>query len=422
MTERRIDAQIAEHDVAIVGGGMVGATLALLLGRQGLRVAVIETGSMTPQWHADRVDSRVSALTEASRQLFDSLGVWERMTNRRATPYTGMAVWDGAGNGEVRFDAQDVMAPTLGHIIENSVITDTLWEALQTIPTVTCMASDSVTLVSEVILPSAHESVRSLTLRSGRNTSARVVVAADGAQSPLRRMMGIGVSSWDTNQSAIVTVVDHTLSHERCARQVFLPTGPLAFLPIDGPDSATDRQCSVVWSADMAEAERLMALDDMTFADEMAEAFEHRLGDVSLQLPRHAFPLVQRHAQRYVLASFALIGDAAHGIHPLAGQGANLGFLDAAVLAEELDQATRQGAPLGDVRVLARYERRRRTDNATMLKAMEGFCRGFGYQHLMLKWARNAGLRMVDSVMPLKRFFIRQALGERADLPDIMKR
>ncbi|BBG28967.1 UbiH/UbiF/VisC/COQ6 family ubiquinone biosynthesis hydroxylase [Zymobacter palmae] len=408
------------YDVAIVGGGMVGGTLALLLGRQGFRVAVIEAGDMSPRWQPENVNARVSALTEASRQLFETLGLWPHMIARRVTPYTQMTVWDGAGSGEIHFNAEDVMAPALGHIVENSVITDALCEALQQQDTICCWPSAQVTQVSEARPAAPYGTVRTLTLNDGRTLEAAVVVAADGARSPLRRMAGIGTKTWDTHQQAVVTVVTHERAHQQQAQQVFLPTGPLAFLPLEG-ERAEGHMSSIVWSADTAEAERLMVLEDDDFAVALAEAFEQRLGSITSVGKRAIFPLVQRHAAQYVQPSLALVGDAAHGIHPLAGQGANLGFLDAAVLAEELGRAYRQGAPISDQRVLARYEWRRRMDNATMLKAMEAFCRGFGEQNIWVKWARNAGLRAVDRCAPLKRFFIRQALGDRPDLPETMK-
>lgn len=415
---------VAEHamtyDVAIVGGGMVGSTLAMLLGRQGVRVALIEAGDMAPRWQAERADARVSALTAASRQLFEHLGLWEHMTARLVTPYTHMVVWDGAGNGEIHFDAQDVMVPALGHIVENSVVTDVLHEAVQRQPEVSCFASSQVTQISEARALGQQSTVRTLTLKDEHTLDASVVVAADGAHSPLRRMLGIGTHAWDTHQQAVVTVVTHDRPHHQYAQQVFLPTGPLAFLPLAGMN-ADGHMSSIVWSADTAEAERLMAMDDNDFSVALAEAFEQRLGRVTSLERRTAFPLVQRHAKQYVLPSFALMGDAAHSIHPLAGQGANLGFLDAAVLAEELGRARQQGAPISDQRVLVRYERRRRMDNAMMLKAMEAFCQGFGEQSIWVSWARNAGLRTVNRCAPLKRFFIRQALGERADLPDAMR-
>lgn len=408
------------YDVAIVGGGMVGATLAMLLGRQGFRVAVLEAGNMASRWQDARAEARVSALTEASRQLFETLGLWAPMVTRRVTPYTHMTVWDGEGNGEIHFDAEEVMAPALGHIVENSVITDVLHEALQQQPEVDCLASAQVIRVSDAHSVAVGDTIRTLTLSDDRTVEAAVVVAADGARSPLRRMVGIGTHAWDTHQQAVVTVVSHEQPHRQQAQQVFLATGPLAFLPLEGRN-ADGHMSAIVWSADTAEAERLMSMDDAAFAMALTNAFEQRLGQIIEVDSRAVFPLVQRHAKQYVLPSFALMGDAAHGIHPLAGQGANLGFLDAAVLAEELCRARQQGAPIGDQRVLKRYERRRRMDNAVMLKAMEGFCRGFGEQNLWIRWARNAGLRIVDRCAPLKRFFIRQALGDRPDLPKAMR-
>lgn len=408
------------YDIVIVGGGMVGGTLALLLEREGFHVAVIEAGGMAPRWQVEHANARVSALTEASRQLFEHLGLWAHMVARRVTPYTEMTVWDGTGNGEIHFDAQDVMVPALGHIVENCVMTDVLYEALLHHSDVDCLSSSHVIGVSEARAADQYDTIRTLKLKDGRTLDAAVVVAADGARSPLRRMLGIGTNAWDTHQQAIVTVVSHEQPHQQQAQQVFLATGPLAFLPLEG-ENANGHMSSIVWSADTAEAERLIALDDAAFAMALSHAFEQRLGQVTKVDKRVAFPLVQQHAKQYVLPSFALVGDAAHGIHPLAGQGANLGFLDAAVLAEELGRARQQGAPISDARVLVRYERRRRMHNATMLKAMEAFCRGFGEQNLWVKWARNVGLSAVNKSAPLKRFFVRQALGERNDLPHSMR-
>lgn len=413
-------SNVTDYDVAIVGGGMVGGALSVLLGNQGFRIAVIEASDLAPRWQSAHAEARVSALTEASRQLFATLGLWSAMVARRITPYSRMTVWDGAGNGEIRFNAQEVMAPALGYIVENSVITDVLHDAMQQHPNITCFSNAQVTQVSDTRMNGAYDTVRTLTLSDARALDAAVVVAADGARSPLRRMLGIGTHAWDTHQHAIVAVVTHERSHGEQAQQVFLPTGPLAFLPLNG-DGAEGHMSSIVWSADTAEAERLMALEDTFFNAALAAAFEHRLGQVTSVGTRAVFPLVQRHAKQYALPSFVVAGDAAHGLHPLAGQGANLGFLDVAVLAEELGRARQQGAPISDVRVLKRYERRRRLDNAAMLNAMEAFCRGFGEQNIWVEWARNAGLRAVDRCGPLKRFFIRQALGERPDLPDSMR-
>lgn len=413
-------SNVTHYDIAIVGGGMVGGALSVLLGNQGFRVAVIEASDLAPRWQSEHAEARVSALTEASRQLFDTLGLWSAMMARRITPYSRMTVWDGAGNGEIHFNAQDVMAPALGYIVENSVITDVLHDAMQQHSHITCFSNVQVTQVSDARKGGAYDTVRTLTLSDDRVLDAAVVVAADGARSPLRRMLGIGTQAWDTHQHAVVAVVTHEYPHSEQAQQVFLPTGPLAFLPLNG-EGAEGHMSSVVWSADTAEAERLMALEDTAFAAALTTAFEQRLGRVMTVGARASFPLVQRHAKQYALPSFVAVGDAAHGIHPLAGQGANLGFLDAAVLAEELGRARQQGAPISDLRVLKRYERRRRPDNAAMLSAMEAFCRGFGEQNIWVKWARNAGLRAVDRCGPLKRFFIRQALGERPDLPATMR-
>ncbi|WP_106476735.1 UbiH/UbiF/VisC/COQ6 family ubiquinone biosynthesis hydroxylase [Phytohalomonas tamaricis] len=401
------------QDVVIVGGGMVGASLAVLLGEAKLNVTLLEARSFNVDWQANSIDARVSAITAASRALLASMDVWPGIIARRASAYTGMRVWDSEGSGEVVFSAADVGVAELGHIVENSAILAALYARLEALDHVQCI--DNATI--EALEPLATG--RCVTLSDGRRFEANVVVAADGARSTLRQLAGIEVSSHDTGHCAIVTTVRHEHSHGRTAQQRFQPTGPLAFLPlvIDG-DS---RYSSIVWSADVAEAERLMALDDAEFSSRLASAFEHCLGAITSVEPRHSFALTQRHAQRYVEEGFALIGDAAHSIHPLAGQGVNLGLMDAAVLAEELAWAKQRGAPLHDLRILSRYSRRRRLDNTMMLTLMDAFRVGFASDIPLVRLARNLGMRGVNGTMPIKRFLARQALGERSDLPARIK-
>lgn len=401
------------QDVVIVGGGMVGACLAAMLGEAEFDVTLLEARPLAPGWRREAIDARVSAITAASRALLESIDVWPEVMARRASAYTGMRVWDSEGSGEVTFAAADIGVAALGHIVENGAIVDALYERLARLDSVRCIDNAAIERLES--LPGG----RRVTLRDGRQFAAALVVAADGARSTLRELAGIGATSHATGHHAIVTTVHHERSHAHTARQRFLPTGPLAFLPltIDG-DS---RVSSIVWSAEHEEAERLMALDEAAFGHELAAAFEHCLGAITALEPRHSFALTQRHARHYVEEGLALVGDAAHSIHPLAGQGVNLGFMDAAVLAEELALAKKRGAPLHDVRVLARYSRRRRPDNTMMLTLMDAFRLGFASGVPMVRLARNLGMSAVDAALPLKRFLARQALGERADLPARIK-
>ncbi|GGX83981.1 2-octaprenyl-3-methyl-6-methoxy-1,4-benzoquinol hydroxylase [Litchfieldella qijiaojingensis] len=400
-----------QAEVIVVGGGMVGATLAALLGEAGVAVQVLDARPRAVGHAAGqgRPALRVSAVTEVSRRLFAHLTVWPAMVARRVTPYTGMLVWDGQGNGEIRFAAEQAGVPTLGHIVENDVILAALETRLSELPTV-----EQVFDARVAELHGTGDGQR-LTLEDGRTLSAPLVVAADGANSRLRELAGIEAAPRDTGHQAVVTTVRVGHSHAGVARQVFLPSGPLAFLPltVDGED----RYCSIVWSTSPHEAERLTRLSAEGLAAELEAAFEGRLGSVEVIDKAVDFPLAQRHAARYVAPGLALIGDAAHSIHPLAGQGVNLGLMDAAVLAEELVSARSRGGCQGDMRVLSRYARRRRGDNAAMLALMDGFRLLFGVRHPAWQLARNLGLSGVDRLTPLKRLMIRQAIGERGRLP-----
>ncbi|WP_416140930.1 UbiH/UbiF/VisC/COQ6 family ubiquinone biosynthesis hydroxylase [Halomonas sp. HK25] len=399
-------------EVVIVGAGMVGAALACLLGEAGVEVALVDARAslLEPEVVGrGQPGMRVSALTPVSQRLLERLGAWEWMAARRISPYRFMQVWDAQGSGEVCFSAEQAGVAKLGHIVENDVTQAALERRLVALPSVRLVLGARVTGLTDT------DGERCVCLADGRRLLAPLVVAADGARSPLRELAGIETRQRDTGHRAVVTTVKVARPHGDVARQAFLPTGPLAFLPLrlDGER----HHCSIVWSTSPEEAERLQALSAEALGDELAGAIDHRLGEVTVLDRAVAFPLVQRHAQRYVLPGLALVGDAAHSIHPLAGQGVNLGLMDAAVLAEELLAARRRGIALGDERWLARYTRRRRGDNAGMLALMDGFRLLFGSRHPGLTLARNLGLGAVDRLTPLKRLIMQQAIGRRGRLP-----
>lgn len=331
------------------------------------------------------------------------------MAVRRVTPYRFMQVWDSEGSGEVNFSAEQAGVPVLGHIVENDVVLAALERRLAELPTVCVELGRRVTGLEEA------GGGRSVLLEDGRRLTAPLVVAADGAQSPLREMAGIAVDARDTGHVAVVTTVRTQLGHGGVARQVFRDSGPLAFLPLTIDGDA--HYCSIVWSTTPEEAERLTGLDAKTLGQALEVAFEARLGAVEVVDRAVSVPLTQRHAQDYVQPGFALVGDAAHSIHPLAGQGVNLGLMDVAVLAEELVTARRRGIDLGEPRMLARYARRRRGDNSAMLALMDGFRLLFGTRHPLVTLSRNLGLSGVDRLVPIKRLLMRQAIGERGRLP-----
>ncbi len=403
-----------DADLIIVGAGMVGSALALALQDSGLDILLLDSGSLTLSAFDPHsaFEPRVSALSEASRRILERLGAWHAIQQRRCSPYRDMQVWDGSGTGQIHFSAASVHAERLGHIVENRVIQDALLEALQ---------ATQVKLLPGSKLERLRRSGDGwlLQLANGRELTAPLLVAADGANSAVRRLAGCATREWDYLHHAIVTSVRCAQPHQQTAWQRFTDSGPLAFLPLQR-DGAED-WCSIVWSCLPAEAERLMQLDDGDFCQALGTAFEQRLGEVLACDPRVSIPLRQRHAKRYVEDGLVLLGDAAHTIHPLAGQGVNLGFLDAAVLAEVLLHAQQRGERLADERVLSRYERRRMPHNLAMMAAMEGFQRLFQAEPLPLRWLRNSGLSLVDHLPEAKSLFVRQALGLIGDLPDLAR-
>ncbi|SDI25969.1 2-octaprenyl-3-methyl-6-methoxy-1,4-benzoquinol hydroxylase [Pseudomonas panipatensis] len=401
-------------DLVIVGAGMVGSALALALEGSGLEILLLDGSplSVKPYDRAAPFEPRVSALSEASRRILQRLHAWDGILARRAEPYRDMHVWDGSGTGQVHFSAASVHADVLGHIVENRVVQDALLERLH---------DSTIGLMPGARLEQLRHSGDDwlLTLADGRQIRTPLLIAADGANSAVRRLAGCATREWDYLHHAIVTSVRCAKPHQATAWQRFTDDGPLAFLPLSRDGDA--HWCSIVWSTTPEQAEQLMALDDADFRGALGRAFEERLGSIEQVDPRLCIPLRQRHAKRYVEPGLALIGDAAHTIHPLAGQGVNLGFLDAAVLAEVLLHAHERGERIADERVLSRFERRRMPHNLAMMAAMEGFQRLFQADPLGLRWLRNAGLRLVDRHHEAKGLFVRQALGLSGDLPTLAR-
>ncbi|KJK08823.1 2-octaprenyl-3-methyl-6-methoxy-1,4-benzoquinol hydroxylase [Pseudomonas sp. 5] len=401
-------------DLLIVGAGMVGSALALALQHSGLEILLLDGSplSIKPFDEQSAFEPRVSALSMASQRILERLGAWPGIEQRRISPYSDMRVWDGSGTGQIHFSAASVHAEVLGHIVENRVVQDGLLERLH---------DSEIGLLANARLEQMRRSGDEwlLTLADGRTLRAPLVIAADGANSAVRRLTGCETREWDYLHHAIVTSVRCAQPHQATAWQRFTDDGPLAFLPLlrDGQQD----WCSIVWSTTPEQSERLMKLDDADFCAQLERAFEGRLGAVLEADPRLCVPLRQRHAKRYVAEGLALIGDAAHTIHPLAGQGVNLGFLDAAVLAEELLHAYERGERLADVRVLSRFERRRMPHNLALMAAMEGFERLFQADPLPLRWLRNSGLKWVEQLPEAKAVFVRQALGLSGDLPALAR-
>jgi 2-octaprenylphenol hydroxylase len=331
------------------------------------------------------------------------------MVELGVSPYRAMRVWDAAGSGSIHFDAADLGQPDLGHIVENRVTRLALWERLEGLETVHLLSPAGVAAME---LGAAGPR---LILEDGRGLDARLLVGADGRESRVREHAGIHTRGWAYDQHALVAAVRTQAPHRETAWQRFMPDGPLAFLPL------RDGRCSIVWSTTPAEAERLLALDEPAFCEALTEASGGVLGEILDSGPRAAFPLRLQHAQGYVRPGVALIGDAAHSIHPLAGQGVNLGFLDAAVLAEVLCDVRAARRDWAGLPALRRYERSRKGENMAMLAAMDGFKRLFGSRNPVLATLRNLGLGMTDRLGPVKALFARQAMGLSGDLPRLAR-
>jgi len=403
-------AETQRFDIAIIGAGIAGSALAAALGNNGLRIALVEArplamAELPAARDLQHFDARVSAITPRSKLLLEKLGAWESIAAYRQCPYRHMTVWDAEGTGAIEFDCDDVHAPALGHIVENRAIVNALLARVADCGDIT--AVDGMKL--QECAPSEGGPGVRVRLEGGLTLEADLLVAADGAVSPVREMMAFPTREWDYGHRAIVTTVQVEHAHQDTCWQRFLTTGPLAFLPLPGEDGR--HYCSIVWSLREELVDDLLALDKPAFCGALEHAFEGRLGKVLDCAPRFAFPLRQRHAIDYVQAGVALVGDAAHTIHPLAGQGINLGLQDVGVLAEEVLAGHAKGINPGQLALLRRYQRRRKGENLLMMAAMDGFKALFEQQALPLRWLRNAGMRGVSRIGPLKQQLIRHAMG-----------
>ncbi len=398
-----------DFDILIVGGGMVGATLACALGDTSLHIGVIENAKAPLEWPTDGFDIRVSAITRATEKVFAGVGAWEGMVRRRVEVYSQMHVWDATGSGSIDFDSADIGEPNLGHIIENRVILAALLERMAEFSNIELICPAQV-----ATLERQPESA-TLTLKDGRNLKARLVVGADGANSWVREQAGITTTGWSYEQTAVVATIKTSKHHQDACWQRFMPSGPLAFLPLPQGFS------SIVWSTTPERAAELVKIPESQFLDELQLAFGDRLGRMEATGPRGAFPLLLRHANSYCAERLVLVGNAAHAIHPLAGQGLNLGVSDAAALAEVLLEAHSKRQDLGELAVLRRYERWRKADNVAVMAAMDGFKRLFSNDNPALKVVRNIGLAMADHSGPAKHLMIRRAMGLSGDLPRLSR-
>ena len=395
------------YDVAIVGGGIVGSTLACALGEGGLSVVLIESREPDRE-PTESLDPRVSAITRGSERILRALNVWPHIPQNRIGTFREMHVWDLPERGEVRFDSAEIAEPSLGYIVENQHLQFALSRRLSALASVTELRPARLRELwinrSRVVLNLDQSSVE-----------ARLMVGADGNRSRVRELAGIEVKQGDYGQRAVVSIIVCKQGHQDTAWQRFLNTGPLAVLPLNG-----DHAC-VVWSTKPEQAEHLVSISDDAFDEVLNTELGGKLGRLACVGQRQSFPLGWLQTTEYVRERLALVGDAAHTIHPLAGQGVNLGMYDAGVLAQVISQANTRGRDFSKRAVLRRYERWRGGHNLMVHAAMNGFFWLFGSDIPGIKTLRNLGLTATNGMHPVKRLIMRQASGLAGDLPDLAR-
>ena len=406
-----------DFDIAICGGGMVGATVAALLRIEpqlrDLRIALIEARFPT-QAPSDEVDIRVSAVSRASQRILTRAGAWQLLPATQRAPYGDMVVWDARskpdGDAVLRFSASSLGEPDLGHIIANNWLQ---WSVLE------ASRDERITrFAAELSAIALDAQAAQLSLSDGRRITARLVIAADGARSVSREYVGIKARVRAYDQTALVTHIRTERPHRQTAWQRFLPQGPIAFLPLQ------DGRSSIVWTTTPEHAAELLQMDEAALANAIATASDHVLGDVTVAAPRGTFPLQLAQVDEYCRQRFVLVGDAAHTLHPLAGQGVNLGFMDAASLVQVLTEARAAGASLealSEMPVLRRYERWRKTENTAALGLVDALNRLFSNDTRGMGTLRRAGLRAIEQLPLAKRMLMLRALGLAGERPAIVR-
>lgn len=399
-----------QYDIIIHGAGIPGLALALTLvrGDASRKPSVLlldrNRSQLRPQVHelprsVNDFDNRVFALSYASKKLLENIAVWPEEDSMRIFPYGHMHVWDAGGKGQIHFDAAEIGTPSLGYIVEGRVIRDWLVQVASEEPMIG-MRGDAVLNQYETA-----DGGLCLHLNSGDSLTTRLLVAADGAQSPVRQLAGIDTVSWSYHQQAVVATVETEIDHGDTAWQRFLPEGPLAFLPMRRP------WCSIVWSVSEQRAGNLCSMPEQEFAEHLMADFQRCLGRITVIGPRARFSLGFLHSSRYIADRVALIADAAHTVHPLAGQGLNLGLLDVSALSRCITEAIARGQDIGSQRVLRAYERSRKGDNCLMQGSFDLLKRLFSNDQPALACLRNTGLNIINGFAPMKNALARKAMG-----------
>ncbi len=387
-----------QRDAVVVGGGVVGTACALALADAGLQVALVDAGAPA-RWSRDEADLRVFAFAPDNAALLSELGVWDEVAASRAQPYRRMRVWDAAAGGELVFDADALARRELGWIVEQNLLAEKLGHAAR-------RAGVELLQPARIEGMETRETGVRLMLEGGETLDARLAIAADGANSKLRELAGIAIDARDYGQRGVVAYVETAEPHQLTAWQRFLPGGPLAFLPVDGA-----HRSSIVWSLPADEAERVLALDEAAFGIELTNAFAGRLGDTRVVSQRAAFPLRRQLAKTQLAGRVLVLGDAAHVVHPLAGQGVNLGLRDVAALRDSVREAKRLGRDFDAPHRLQRWARARRSDNVVSTLAFETINRVYSNHALLPTFLRGHALTAANALVPLRNALWRHAAG-----------
>lgn len=399
---------IMNYDIAIVGGGIVGKALALMLAQQtSLSIALCEAEFRQYEWLKEKYHHRVSAISLASQRILQAIEVWDAIKTKRVSPFNQIQVWDAEGQ-QIDFDSKSIAELVLGYIVENNLIQQILEEKIVQYSQIKYFSPIKLT---ELIL---QDNQVVLATDGKENIIAKLVIGADGANSWVRAQSKISHSRHDYEQNALVATVCTALPHGKIAKQVFLKNGPLAFLPL-----ADANFSSIVWTLPQQEAKQLLLLDESSFQDELATAFSYRLGKIISIDKRYSFPLYQQQVRNYATVRVALVGDAAQVVHPLAGQGLNIGLLDAASLAQVIHHSQQKNLDIGGLNTLKQYDRWRKADNFAMLKSIDLLKNAFANDKKTFTHWRILGMNALNRLRWLKKIFIHQAVGNRHHLPFI---
>ena len=390
-----------KYEAIIVGGGVVGASLALLLGQAGMRICLLDKGSPSRVQQTDLFKGKTASLNLASIELFKKLGIWEKV-DQYSKEFTNIEVWDSEGSSAITFNAQDISETKLGKVAHNNNIISSLFELLQKLPTVDLLENESVLSINNI------EELIEIKTDSGLNLTANLIVGSDGSMSSIRSLSFIPIRTWSYEQTAIVSLLESEIPINKTAYQIFTSTGPIALLPVTVEG---ENLVSLIWSADKVYAEKLLSLRDAEFLEELKLKTEGKLGHFKIREAISSFPLHQLHAKEYFSERTVLVGDSAHTIHPLAGQGLNLGLSDVIDLSERILSLRREGRDIADEQMLKAYSDSREKINLRMTALMEAFKRGFGSKNPWVKLGRNLAFSLANETKFLKKKFIKEAAG-----------